>query len=497
MREATSIDGSTALPTHAPAAGTALVAGLLAAGLLVGACIAGLAGAADAATRFVALRVEHEALRASAEATVIALRVQVAPEDRGRIGSSAWVELELRDGETVIEHLARAVEVDATGTAHLELTWPPGSWLLEVRIEGGRGHEEGVWKGPIRVPQLATGEPTPVPPAASPRPAEPPPPRPEPAEAPAPPATPAPRPQQISTPVAQDAEPATTDLGTWGHAAPDQVELTVVVTARNQPVRGLTAHDLRLELDGDDVPVTALGDGSAAPARVALAVDLSASMSEHLPTLRAQLSRLAVSITSSGGELTLLTVPPGPEAPTAPEDAGDAGPEVRLDWDATAEDVAGALDAANAPGPVDLAGLIASASGRLDRGGRSFLVVVTDGGEQGSREGWEQAVAAVETSGAQVLLIGFRSDDLGRRTRRRLDDLVASSGGRSYMLRDTQTLSLVCDYFAELIDASYALRAPSPGGTASTASIRVDLEARGPGLETHHPEQVRRRVPPS
>ncbi len=107
----------------------------------------------------VALRVETAAVRPEGDATVISVTVQVAPEDRPRLGRDVWVQGELlRRGERV-SRVARAVDLDERGQAAFEVAWPPGDYELRVSIEGVSGKAAGIWVGRLAVPALtsATG----------------------------------------------------------------------------------------------------------------------------------------------------------------------------------------------------------------------------------------------------------------------------------------------------------------------------------------------------
>jgi hypothetical protein len=273
----------------------------------------------------------------------------------------------------------------------------------------------------------------------------------------------------------------------WGRTGPGLVELTLVVTDRNRPVSGLSRADLRLELDGDEVRITALGDSTVAPLHLALAMDLSASMEPHLDELSRQLSRLALRLGETGAEVMLQTSGTDGSEPAAQGETGRARA-------VTAAELAQALERPGDSETDDLAAMITRAASGLGRGGRSFLLVVTDGGDSASRASWERADAAVDASGAQVLLVGLRSDALDRRARRRLEGLVERTGGRSYILRDTQTLGMVCDYFGDLMDASYALRLPGPS-QIDERGLRVTITTPARDLEVHHPQLLRRRGP--
>ncbi len=104
----------------------------------------------------VALRVETAAVRPEGDATVISVTVQVAPEDRPRLGRDVWVQGELLRRGQRVNRVARAVDLDERGQAAFEVAWPPGDYELRVSVEGASGKAAGIWVGPLAVPALTS-----------------------------------------------------------------------------------------------------------------------------------------------------------------------------------------------------------------------------------------------------------------------------------------------------------------------------------------------------
>lgn len=111
--------------------------------------VAALAIAADDPP--VALSVDVETLGYGAEGTVVGVVVQVAPEDRGRLGDRARVVTTLtRDGD-VIDRRTAVVEIEADGTAMLYKEWPPGDYRLIVELDAVDRDAGGIWLGDVTV----------------------------------------------------------------------------------------------------------------------------------------------------------------------------------------------------------------------------------------------------------------------------------------------------------------------------------------------------------
>ena len=469
-----------------------------------------------AAAELVAMRVEVQPVRAVGGETVTAVEIQVAPEDRVRVGRNAWVEMELRRGQSVLSSSARAVEVDGEGRMRLETSWPAGSFDLRVEIQGQSG-AGGFWVGRVTVPAAVVDETAPdVSPADAPS---------EPAEddepvAAAPDAAAAAESEERPSETAAGRSAAGTapevaPVGAataWPEMDPGALEITAMVLDRNQPVTGLDVGDFRtlvllpfleqfpndfqltnrwydqtfvsmavpqndidfrLLVDGDDVALLRAGGVGDAGLWMAVAVDLSASMEERLPEVRDLIGRLSL---QADAGLSLLT----------------AAPEVArvLEWGASPSAMSEALLRAGAAGDGDLAELAATALQALtDRPGRRLLVLVTDGGDRSSKDDWKRAEETAGEAGVPTLLLAYRTDRLENRTRRSLERMVEVSGGKSYVIRprDTGLLKLVGDHFGELAKASYAMRFVPPG---DGGLHRIKL-ATGGGLEVLHPETVR------
>jgi len=114
---------------------------------------------AVAATAPVAMRVEVEPLRAVDGNTEVALIIQVAPMDRGRIGSNAIVRIELDEGRVSSGSPVRAVGAEDDGSFRVVVEWPPGEHDLRVAIEDPSREDTGLWVGTVRIPDLGQGAP--------------------------------------------------------------------------------------------------------------------------------------------------------------------------------------------------------------------------------------------------------------------------------------------------------------------------------------------------
>lgn len=457
-----------------------LLAFTVAAGLLVA-----------AGPPLVALRVDLEPVEARGEVTALGVVVQVAPEDRARLGASAWVELELRRGRETVDRVSRAVEVDAQGRGRLEVLWLPGSYELDVEIRSARGDTRGLWSDRVTVPALGpVPEPMPEPvasEAATPPHAEEPAAEPiqiaeittvEAAAVPEPTTAPAPTPEPLATapaprprPEAPTPEPAPPR----SEAPGETVGVTVLVTRLQRPVASLGRETLSLKVDGDAVPVVALEGTGTAPLSLALAVDLSSSMAPHLAELGRLLGQLTLQVTSGNGSVSLVVA--------------EAGTRRALDWGAGPDAVVEALRSSGSEPRGDLAGMVTAAfTGLTNRPGRRLLLVVTDGGDTADRDGWRRAEEAAVAAAAPVLVVELPG--LEGRPAAALDRLVDACGGERFAAPTDEVLGTVLRHYGDLLEATCTVRFQRPAGTRS-GPMKVRISTADDTLEVRHPKQVR------
>ena len=123
--------------------------------LLLALVLPALASAAEDEGQPLALVAEVQQLGRGAEHTVVGIVVQVAPEDRPRIGERARILVTLLDGELIVDRHAAVVTVSADGSTTLYREWPPGSYELQVGLAAAEGVSSGVWFGNIQIEELA------------------------------------------------------------------------------------------------------------------------------------------------------------------------------------------------------------------------------------------------------------------------------------------------------------------------------------------------------
>jgi VWFA-related protein len=114
----------------------------------------------------IGVRVELAALGKGASGTVVGVAIQVAPEDRTRLGDRAAIEVSLRHGEQVVDRGRVVVGLAADGSAMLFREWPVGAGAVRVDVASLDGSLQGGWRGEFVVP--AEERPFEAPPGAPP-----------------------------------------------------------------------------------------------------------------------------------------------------------------------------------------------------------------------------------------------------------------------------------------------------------------------------------------
>jgi hypothetical protein len=569
-----------------------------------------------AASAPVAMRVEMAVLQELDGDTLVALTLQVAPEDRSRIGANAMVETELMHGAVDVAPQLWAVKLEDDGSARIEIAWPPGEYELRVTIASPSGSDSGLWVGKVNIPRF--GKPAPAvvaaPPASTPEPqldledtvAAPiektPEPSPEPAPEPEPvvvaagasvaaaagreldqqpPSTeavtepsagreqaeasrepvpdttevatspePAPEPTEVTTssepvpepstevvtdeapiaaaeeisvevPEAETTEPEplvapavepapqplvqplrdetvvrtaepqaeaaivaaipetfSADLESpfseWDSAGPETMDVTAIITENRESAQGLRGSDLRLRVDGNEVPIEDLGDAAQAPLLLGFATDVSPRLAGDAARIGRLLGPLTGRVNGGRGKLfvTALGDPVG-------KDGGWGVDPLRV-----AESLQPTADG-------DLARLITESLARFEgQRGRGFLLVLTDGRNEPSKAMWQEASLAVGNAGIPVLVIALWDSEFKGKTRKNLQRVTGDSGGSLFLVQGIDQLGGVVERYGRLLDAGVAVRFQAPE-SAKGSPRAISLIATDRTLDVSIPKTVR------
>jgi hypothetical protein len=273
-------------------------------------------------------------------------------------------------------------------------------------------------------------------------------------------------------PVAQPTGPSAEILEAyeeWGDADPETTDLTVVVMRSRQPVPDLDPGGLELRVGGSRVPIAEVGDADRAPLLLGIAVDFSDENVGRWGQVSRDLTPLAERAGHGLGRLFVATT-------------GD-----ETDWDVDPERMGEAM---MTPAGGDVAALIRTSLGKFaDRRGRTFLLVLTDGRIEPSKDAWRETTAAVEAAGIPVLVMALWDDGFRKKLRKNLQQITSMSGGRLFMLQALDQIDGAVERFGGVLDAGVALRFEPPA--AGKASSQVAVTAPDRTLDITAPKTIR------
>ena len=252
----------------------------------------------------------------------------------------------------------------------------------------------------------------------------------------------------------------------------EEVELPVTVLDREgKPVTGLGRDAFRVLEDGVEVPVEAFGTTKELALSLGILVDVSGSMREVFPEVRAAVAGFAGRLLRDGDHCFLMTF------------AWE--PRMALEWTGDPAGLAGALERTTPEGGTALYdALVRSLEMFRGRRGRTALVLLSDGDDNSSRTPWDAALRYARTARVPVFTIGYGMSVLDFYVKGKLKELAATTGAELFSApKKKGSLDPVYARIDEELRAQYVLsyRSPSTKGPDAFRPIRV--EVKGDGLQ--------------
>jgi len=256
----------------------------------------------------------------------------------------------------------------------------------------------------------------------------------------------------------------------WGSADPDTREFSVVMLRGREPAENINKTDLRLRVGGSEVPVERLGDLESAPLLLGLAIDVAPDEIDGWSGMQGSLAPIVERAGDGRGRLFVAN--PG----------GVGG------WDAES---ASPDQTVGSPVPMSVSQLVIASLERFeDRLGRTFLVLLTDGRNEPSKEEWQQATDSAGAAGVPILVIALWDDDFNNRTRKNLKKLTEVSGGSLFLVQGRAQLESAADRFGRYLDGGYSIRFKHPGGDRQTVTT-ISVSASDKELDVSAPKSIR------
>ena len=142
------------------------------------------------------------------------------------------------------------------------------------------------------------------------------------------------------------------------------------------------------------------------------------------------------------------------------------------------------------PAGGDLATLVITSLARFEgQRGRTFLILVTDGRFDTSKAVWSDAAMAVDRAGVPILVLTLWDNKFPQRARKQLQQIVAASGGRLFLVQAPDQLGGAVERYGRVIDAGVALRFQTPSGMKSPSPVSVKASDRS--IEVTAPRMIR------
>jgi hypothetical protein len=286
------------------------------------------------------------------------------------------------------------------------------------------------------------------------------------------------KPEAVTPPRPVEPEPAMVPVSAelaaryeeWESADPDVREFSMIVTRGREPARDVEVGDIQLRVDGSRVPVERLGGAENAPLLLGLAIDVAADEVDNWSGMQGSLSPIVERAGGGRGQLFVAT-PVGVGAWDAEPDA--PGRET------------GSTVSYNVARLV-----IASIERYRNLRGRTFLVVLTDGRIEPTKEEWRKATETAGDAGVPILVIALWDGQFNNRIRKNLKKMTEVSGGSLFLVQGRDQLESAADRFGRYLDGGYSLRFRSLGGDRQTATA-ISVSASDKQLDISAPKTIR------
>ncbi len=247
----------------------------------------------------------------------------------------------------------------------------------------------------------------------------------------------------------------------------DFVELYAsVLDRRGRPVQGLEAGDFKVSEDGVRQEVARFERVTDLPIHAAVVLDVSASMESSLgQATDAALAFLEGSVRPKD-RAALITF----------NDRPNLAVKFTKDVDALAGGLAG-LKAERGTALYDT--IIFSLFYFNGVKGQRAIVLLSDGKDEGSRFGYEDALDSARRAGVAIYPIGL-GEELEKR---KLEKLAEETGGRAFFLKDVSELTGIYAAIQEELRSKYLIAYQSTNTSGGDEFRAVELKVSRPGTE--------------
>ena len=242
------------------------------------------------------------------------------------------------------------------------------------------------------------------------------------------------------------------------------VPVTVVVTdERGRFVEGLTQKDFEIKEDGVLQKISSFWDRHS-PLELVTAIDVSSSVTEALPGMRAAAIRFLGGLEPTD-QATVLGF--NESIYTLARRSTDQAMRER------------AINHLRPWGGTALYDAIVQSIDLLGRqhGGRTAMIVFTDGDDQNSHATIETTIAQVEASDAMIYAVGQGRAVHAKNLQRLLQQIATTSGGRAFPAATPEKLDEIFGQILEDLHHQYLLSYPAPDDQRDGKYHRITVTA--------------------
>jgi Ca-activated chloride channel family protein len=248
------------------------------------------------------------------------------------------------------------------------------------------------------------------------------------------------------------------------------VELyTSVLDRQGRPVEGLQAKDFTVVEDGVRQDVARFEKVTNLPIHAAVALDVSASMVDKLDQSREAAMRFLEQALKPKDRGAIVTFNDRPNL------------VVKFTKDVTT--LAGGLAGLKAERGTALYDTIIFSLFYFNgvKGQRAVLLL-SDGKDEGSRFGWEDALDSARRAGVAIYAIGL-GEELEKLEKKKLEKLAEETGGQTFFLKDASGLAAIYAVIQEELRSKYLLAYQSGNTSGSDGFRAIEVKVKRPGAE--------------
>lgn len=250
------------------------------------------------------------------------------------------------------------------------------------------------------------------------------------------------------------------------------VELyTAALDRRGRPVEGLTQDDFTVLEDGEEQQIRRFEKVADLPIYAGVLLDTSSSMAEELDEALDAAHRFFETVLTPKDRVCMITF--------------NHAPQLAVRFTSNPEVLAGGLSGIGAAGGTALNDAVIYAlyyfSGVQ---GKRALILISDGEDQGSRYGFEDALEYARRTGVAIYTIGLGVAANTPIVRNHLMRLASETGGQSFFIARAFELAKIYDSIERELRTQYLLAYQSSNDAEGDDAFRqVEVKIDRPGVE--------------